>query len=264
MRSQEPGRRLRRIRESLGLTTRAVEVASRLIATRHENDEFIIVISRLSEIENRGGVPTLYRLHSLCAIYRQDPGEVMSWYGADPAALGADSTQVAIDRTHPVRTPAPAHAQIPVPLFGDREVDESKTTFLSRLIERWGRMPLTLASSADAGWSYGWIGWDDWSMYPILQPGALVAVDEGRRKIARGGWSNEFDRPIYFVEHREGWSCSWCTIDDQVITLQPHPASEGSPRSFPEGEVEVLGQVVGVAMTFTTPRRGRKSFAAAR
>jgi len=57
-------------------------------------------------------------------------------------------------------------------------------------------------------------------MYPIVQPGALVLIDESRRKIVNSGWTNEHERPIYFFELRGGyasagvrcmganWSCS--------------------------------------------------------
>ena len=62
-------------------------------------------------------------------------------------------------------------------------------------------------------------------MYPLIPPGSLVVIDDSRRRIANSGWSCEFDRPIYFLEHRDGHLCSWCTQrDDQVIVI-PHPAS---------------------------------------
>jgi len=46
---------------------------------------------------------------------------------------------------------------------------------------------------------YAYIGTEDWSMYPLIQPGSLVVVDETRRKIANSGWSHESERPIYFL-----------------------------------------------------------------
>ena len=58
-----------------------MEEASQRIAQRQKNDEFAIALSRLADIENKGTVPSLYRLYSICAIYRLDLSEVLEWYG---------------------------------------------------------------------------------------------------------------------------------------------------------------------------------------
>src|SRR5690606_30451567 len=100
---EEAGQKLKRERERLNLRYRDVEEASLRIAERHKNDEFIIALSRLADIENKGTVPTLYRLYSLCVIYRLDVTEVLEWYGIDLGALPADSMSVVeIQRTHPI------------------------------------------------------------------------------------------------------------------------------------------------------------------
>ncbi len=41
-------------------------------------------------------------------------------------------------------------------------------------------------------------------MYPLIQPGSLVLIDDTHRKIVNTGWANEYERPIYFFEHRKG------------------------------------------------------------
>ncbi len=93
-------------------------------------------------------------------------------------------------------------------------------------------------------------------MYPILHPGALVAVDDSKRRIASGGWASEFERPIYFLEERGGYLCGWCTLSDGLLLVQPHPASHLQPRAFEyPSQVDVIGQVVGVAMQFESRRR---------
>ena len=73
----EPGLRLKRVRERLNLRYRDVEDASLRIAERKNNDEFIVALSRLSDIENKGTVPSIFRLYTLCAIYRLDLVEVL-------------------------------------------------------------------------------------------------------------------------------------------------------------------------------------------
>jgi hypothetical protein len=86
-------------------------------------------------------------------------------------------------------------------------------------------------------------------MYPVIHPGALVVVDESRRKIVNSGWSTEFERPVYFLEHRNGYLCGWCSLDGNTLIFQPHPGSKQPAVVFdyPDG-VDIIGQVTGVAM----------------
>src|SRR6201987_3046260 len=86
------GKSLRTLREKLGLTMRDVENSSARIAERYRNEEFSIPPRRLSDIETKGILPSIYRLYTLSVIYRRDLRELMSWYGVDmnilPAGLG--------------------------------------------------------------------------------------------------------------------------------------------------------------------------------
>src|SRR5215467_4032900 len=115
---EDAGEKLKRVRDRLDLTIRDVEEASRKIATRHKNDEFVVGLSRLSEIENKGVVPTIYRLYSLCSIYRLELIEVMEWYGVNPGELATDSGVIPINRTHAIGFAASdgGHAKFPLAL----------------------------------------------------------------------------------------------------------------------------------------------------
>jgi transcriptional regulator with XRE-family HTH domain len=256
---EEAGQKLKRSRERLNLRYRDVEEASIQIAERRRNDAFIIALSRLADIENKGTVPTIFRLYSLCAIYRLDLLEVLEWYGVDAATLPADAVSVPVERTHLVGFGLEAHGEVRLPLAFDQGADFRKTTYLSRIIQRWGTLPLALFHGLDMKkHRYAFIGSEDWSMHPIVQPGALVLIDENRRKIVSSGWTNEFDRPIYFLEHRKGFVFGWCVLNGKQLVLQPHPASPCSPAvySYPE-EIDVIGQVSGVAMMLDQGRRRR-------
>lgn len=257
--TDDAGQRLKRARERLNLRYRDVEEASLKIAAKHKNDEFGIALSRLADIENKGTVPSIYRLYSLCAIYRLELSEVLHWYGIDLAGIGEDALSVEIERTHTVSFDADLQSDVLLPLSLDPGIDLRRTTFLSRMIQRWGKLPLILLNAFDLkGHRYGFIGTEDWRMYPILQPGSLVLIDESRRKPASSGWTNEFDRPIYFFEHRNGYSCAWCSTNGEQMVLQPHPASQCAPEVFEyPGEIEVVGQVVGLAIRLDPARRRR-------
>jgi transcriptional regulator with XRE-family HTH domain len=257
---EEAGQKLKRARERLNLRYRDVEEASQRVAERHHSDEYVIALSRLADIENKGTVPTIYRLYSLCAIYRLDLYEVLDWYGVNIPDLPADSLAVVnMERTHLVSFMPHARGEIQVPLSLDPGVDLRKTTYLSRMIQRWGTLPLMLLNGMDLkNHRYGFIGMEDWTMYPLLQPGSLVIIDETRRKVVDAGWGNEFDRPIYFLEHRNGYACAWCNMTADRLVLQPHPASfcNAEIYLFPD-EIDVIGQVTGVAMRLDQGRRRR-------
>jgi len=85
------GQKFRNVREKLGLQYRDVEEASHQIAARLRNEEFAILISRLSDIEHRGTVPSIYRLYTLSAVYKLDYGEILRWYGVPGPDFGHDS-----------------------------------------------------------------------------------------------------------------------------------------------------------------------------
>jgi transcriptional regulator with XRE-family HTH domain len=256
---EEAGQKLRRVREHLNLRYRDVEEASLHIAERHKNAEFAIALSRLADIENKGTLPTLYRLYSLCAIYRLDLLEVLRWYGVDVSGLPADAASIEIASTHLIGFDSQDRGEALVPLTLDSEIDLSRTTYLSRMIQHWGTLPLALLSGLDLKHHrYGFIGSEDWSMYPLLAPGSLVLIDESRRKIVSSGWANEFERPIYFFEHRSGYACGWCQLAENQLVLQPHPASMCNPEvyNFPT-DIDVIGQVTGVAMRLDPGRKRR-------
>jgi transcriptional regulator with XRE-family HTH domain len=247
---EEAGQKLKRVRERLRLKFRDVEEASARIAARHGNDEFIVALSRLADIENKGTMPSVYRLYSLCAIYRLDMTEVLGWYDVSLSTLPADADVIQQTRTHLVGL-HPEEGEIQVPLALDPGLDLSRTVFLSRYIQRWGKLPLMLLNNLDLrNLRYGLIGAEDWFMYPTIPPGSLVVIDDTRRRIATSGWSSAYDRPIYFLEHREGYLCGWCTLRDGQLIVQPHPASRCDPEMYAYPlDIEVIGQVTQVAMT---------------
>ena len=146
-----------------------------------------------------------------------------------------------------------------LPLALDPGLDLSKTTYLSRMIQRWGKLRLLFLNALDLKeHRYGFIGTEDWFMYPLLQPGSFVVIDESRRKVANTGWNSEAERPIYFLEHRQGYACAWCNLNDDRLILQPHPASECVPQVYVyQREIDVVGQVTGVAMRLDQGRRRR-------
>jgi len=236
-----------------------VEQASQVIAERRGNSEFVVLISRLSDIENQGTLPSLYRLYSLCCIYRLDLHEVLGWYGVPMEAMPADASLIQIEKTHAIQFNPDAGAEAMLPISLDPGIDLRRTFFVSEVVQRWGKLPLALLSGVDVRrFRYGFVGTEDWAMYPAVPPGSLLVVDETKRRIQASGWRSLSERPIYFLEHRDGYYCRWCSVKEGVISLISDPASEAPVLNFrfPE-EIEVIGQVVGLAMSLDPEKRRR-------
>ena len=243
------GQRLRLLREKLGLTIRDVEAASSRIAARHGNEDFAISPSRLSDIETKGVVPNVYRLYSLAVIYRRDLRELIAWYGVDLAEMAADLALAEPPRSHITET-FDSMMEVSVPVRLDPGFDARRTLNLGRMIERWGVVPLAyLAQFSKGKYTYGYIGSEDFTMYPVLLPGSFIQVDESATTVEEGSWRSEYERPIYFVELRDGYTASWCSLKGDCLILQPHPLSPVPVRMLKlSQEAEIVGRVVGVAL----------------
>lgn len=258
---EEPGQKLKKRREELKLRYRDVEELSEKIASLHKNDEYLMAISRLADIENKGIIPTIYRLYSLAAIYRIDFTEILEWYGIDVTKLPGDSATLGAGQTtHLIKFSAQGHSgEVLLPLALDPGIDLKRTTYLSRMIQRWGKLPLMLLNSMDLkAHRYAYVGTDDWRMHPLISPGSLVLIDETKRKIVNSGWTSEVERPVYFFERREGYLLGWASLHDNALIVQPHPASDSAPEIFDiRTEIDVVGQVVGLAMRLDPGKRRR-------
>lgn len=250
--------KLRNARERLGLRFRDVEEASQVIAQRYGNDEFAIHISRLSAFENEGTVPNIYKLYSLCAIYRLDFADVVGWYGVDLTQSGTDVFALRPPQTHMLGLDIPAGAEAMLPIVLDPGFDSRKTSFLSRQVQRWGTLPLLLLQGFDnKNARYGYVGEEDFWMHPLIQPGSLLIVDEAKRRIERGPWPGLTERPIFFVQTHDGEYCTWLSPEVDQLVLVPHPQSGYAPRAYSVDVVEVIGQVVAVATRLDQTRRSR-------
>ena len=257
---ESPGIRLKKVRERLNLRYRDVEQSSHEIARRHRSDEYVIALSRLADIENKGTLPTLYRLYSLCAIYRLSPLEVMRWYGLPLDRLTEDSLLFPPPSTNLLPLDSAKLSVIEETLGNRRNSAESqRTRVLPRELGANGWLAQSLLGLPKTkSIRLGIVGEHDAAMSPVLPPGSVVLVDDSRKKIARSGWKSETDRPIYLLESRDGFMCRWCNVQDGDLIAMPHPSAIDPPQRFRfPSEIEVVGEVVGVAMQRPQVRQSR-------
>jgi transcriptional regulator with XRE-family HTH domain len=253
----DAGWHLRKRRERLRLKYRDVQEASQRIASQRGSPEFVIGLSRLADIENKGTVPSIYRLYSLCAIYGLDLATILQWYGVSLSEMASDASKLPLEHTRPADFKSHTRADVELPLDLGNEIDLRRTSYVSRQMRRWGKLPVVLLNSLDLrGHRYAFIGSEDWSMHPMIRPGSFVQIDEGKRHIKNEDAANEFDKAVYFIEHRAGFRCGWCTVQEGLLIVQSHPASSVAPEVYKyPGEAEIVGQVVGLAMRLDQAKR---------
>jgi transcriptional regulator with XRE-family HTH domain len=245
------GARLQEIRFRLGMTTREVSERSERIAQGEGNPEFQISYAWLAEVENSDAIPSIYKLYSLSVIYHIRFGDLLLLFGVDVQKLPKEQMLMPLERTHltPVEVFDEERA-ITFPVRFDQGLDLGKTNLLSRIVEVWGDVPIGLIQHLDVRNSlYGYIGLEDFTLYPLLRPGSFVQVDQSVRKIQPVRWLTEYDRPIYFVEFRDGYVCSWCDLQGTRLLIVPHPLSPVHIRQYEyRKDADIVGQVTGVAM----------------
>jgi transcriptional regulator with XRE-family HTH domain len=251
-----PSEQLKDIRSRLGITTREVSDFSQKIADAEGNQEFHISNAWLTQVENSDSVPSIFKLYSLSSIYRVKFTDLLLLYGVNLGNLVRHQMAAPLPNTHLTNLEVydPERA-VSFPVRFDPSFDIDNTNLLSRIVEVWGEVPIALIQHMDIRHGlYGYIGLQDATLYPLLRPGSFVQIDPHVRKVQPLHWRTEFDRPIYFVELRDGYACSWCELQDGYLLLLPHPLSPRSVRRVVHGtDAEIVGQVCAVAMRLTGP-----------
>lgn len=250
------GEQLRDIRLRLGITTRTVAEYSQKIAEARGNPEFYISNPWLSQLENSQSVPSIYKLYSLSCIYHIKFSDLLATFGLNLQNLSEDQQLSPLQKTHLTGVEmSDGDATVSFPVKFDPSFTLENTTLLSRLVEIWGEVPVALIQRLDLKHSlYGYIGLDDYMLYPLLRPGSFVQIDPEVRKCSPRQSQSEYDRPIYFVELRDGYACSWCEVQEGYLLLLPHPLSPSKVRRLAYGkEAEIVGRVTAVAMRINDP-----------
>jgi transcriptional regulator with XRE-family HTH domain len=255
--SPSAGERLKELRLRLGLSSRNVAAKSQQIADERHNREYYLSHAWVTDIENGKFTPSIYKLYSLSAIYHVGYTEILSCFGLPIGELGRYRRSIGVPRTHLFSREVEFDAEpVSLPVQFKPEFQLEKTNLLARVVEKWDQIPVGFLQHLDLHKSvYGYIGLEDYTLYPLIRPGSLVQIDAKQRKISAEKWKTEFDRPIYFVELRVGYVCSWCQVDRGQLMIIPHPHSRQDVRRFDyPAQAEIVGRVTGVAMRIVEER----------
>lgn len=247
----EGGKLLKAERVRMRLSTRDVERISREIADEKKSRDYYISHAWLTDAENGAYVPGIFRLYTLSVIYKKRYDEILGFFGIQITDILHEQMRLALPHTHLIGSrPDILIPTMQIPAKIKEGIDITKTNLVSRMTDQRSSATVPLFGASGSGASvYGYIGMEDFTLHPLIRPGSLVQIDSGQTKVDRGGWQNEFDRPIYFVELRDGYVCSWCEPGERRLLLIPYPKSGTQVREvrFP-GDSEIIGRVTAVSM----------------
>jgi hypothetical protein len=236
------GVRLRTIRQHWQLSLREVEERCLRIARERGNQSYQVSASWLDRLEREEHELTVNKLIVLAGIYDLHPEHLLrSLYPGDtqPQFL----RQLSSTNATMLLTEGPLEEEARYLLQDARGPDQppDETTLLSTETGSW-----------PVPYRRGILGKRDRTLDPMIPPGSIVQIDTQKRAISsRKDWTQEFQRPVYFLMARDTYVCGWCELDknSEWLTLIPHPLSAASSRRWKyRTEIENLGRVVGVAI----------------
>jgi transcriptional regulator with XRE-family HTH domain len=224
------GEELKALRNRRNITVREVEQASRRIADVKGDKRFCISNGWLAQLENGVSEPSICKLFSLSVIYRVNFLDLVGLYKVD-----VDDKE----KYEPVAEPyltqliSHSHALAEIPTVEA----QSKTSLAT------SQLPGADFSSSNI--IYAHLGLDDFTMYPMIRPGALLKIDTSKNKLLTNGWHNEYERPIYVIELRQAYACGWCQLESDQLLIIPHHSSPATVRRFTyPREAEIVGRVI--------------------
>ena len=247
--SRKSGGQLRALREHLSLALRDVEQLSRAISEQKQTPDYYIAHSSLADIENGKQEPTMYKLYTLSVIYGYDYTDLVILCGVPLGEAERDHKAVALQRTYLVGTAPDAGDRVILPREVRERLRKEPTNLVPRMISRWDDIPPTLLQHLD--WHkalYGYVGMQDYTLHPFVRPGSFVQIDPRQRKISVE-WHGDYDRPVFFLELRDKYVCTWCERHGSQLILIPSRESGSQVQQvrYPE-DATIVGRVTVLTM----------------
>jgi transcriptional regulator with XRE-family HTH domain len=241
------GAKLRVIRQKWGLTLREVEERSARLAKDWGNASYRISASWLDRVEREDRRLAAAKLIVLAVVYSIPADQLLSLCSEGSGSL-PHYDHLSGPNTTLLLTGGPLERQ--ARLWLPDNVANGPIPDATTLLSPEEHIP--------SHYRRGVIGRLDTTMNPMIPGGSIVLINIQRRTVAhRREWTNEFDRPIYFLLTHAGYVCGWCELDKEGewLTLDPHPLSYApASRWRYRKEVEVIGRIAVVLLRLEPPR----------
>jgi transcriptional regulator with XRE-family HTH domain len=234
------GNKLREIRLQWQLTLREVEERSSRLAQQWDNPAYKISASWLDRVEREDRGLSATKLIVLAVIYGLTAEQMIALCPVPPGkSHHLDDISTPNATLLLTEGPLAQHARSLLPDAFLTDPPPEATTLLTL---DPGALPPQFRR--------GVIGCRDRMLEPMIPAGSVILIDTQKKAIAtRRQWTNEFNRPIYFLITRTEYAVGFCELDKQTewLTLVPHPLSyETSKRWRFKKEIEVIGTVAAV------------------
>ena len=239
------GQKLKALRNNRNITVREVERASRRIAEAKGDKRFRISNGWLAQLEKGVSEPGICKIFSLSVIYQVQFVDLIRLYDVDINEIKKYAPVASPTLTQLLSQDAGKHDRLAavIPISGQRPTG---TSLVPEIPGAGGITPFSPGEHHPVSLTYGHIGSTDFTMYPLIRPGSLVEIDTDQNKLKSIAWHSEFERPIYFMELRDGYACGWCELNGNQLLIIPHHLSPASIRRFPyPREAEIVGRVTG-------------------
>jgi len=250
----EWGKRLRAERERVGLSLRDVETLSQDIAERRQSSDYKIARTSLADIENGKCAPSLHRLYTLSVIYGHDYDRLAMVCGVPVSEALTEHRTLSLPHTYVIGPVPETYKSAMQSAAKLREkLRAERTNLVPKMIETWDEVPLVLQFLAGADALYGYVGMDDYTLYPFVRPGAFVRIAPRQKKIP-SVWHGDHDRPIFFVELRDQYVCTWCEmVDGRLILVPSQQAKRRTQHVRYPAEATIVGRVTGITQDIVEP-----------
>ncbi|HEV2396869.1 MAG TPA: helix-turn-helix transcriptional regulator [Candidatus Sulfotelmatobacter sp.] len=250
-----PGSWLRELREELHLTRMGVERLTAESASRASNERYRIRRGRLADIEDGHSAPDIFEVASLSECYKVPYPEVLRAFGvmsAEPQGALEHISEFGIS----TQQWSFRDADRPFSLAFHTKSIFDATRLVTESPEELG-IPAAVRLDLDAAdHRLGIIGLNDDTMGELVPAGSVVVIDKSHTTVETGDWKSIRERPIYFVWHENGYSCSWCSLVRETLFVVPYPTSRQPVMIFKTPRAAtIIGQVIHVWAPLVTHKR---------
>jgi transcriptional regulator with XRE-family HTH domain len=249
-----PGEWLRGLREELHLTQVAVERLTSELARSANNERYRIRRGRLADIEDGKAVPDIFDAKSLSKCYKVTYRAILQAFGLsleDSENTPQGPTQFDETTNQWFFT----DTDRPFSLTFQSRISFDKTRLVTESAEELG-VPAVVRQRLDAGqFRLGIIALNDDTMDDLVPGGSVVVIDKSHNTVETGDWKTIQERPIYFVWHEKGYSCSWCHLVQDTLFIVPHPTSRRSVMIFKMPRAAtIIGRIIHVWPPMILPK----------
>ena len=240
-----PGTWLRERREELHLTLSGVERLTSESASESSNERYRIRRGRLADLEEGKSAPDIFEVASISECYKIPYSAVLQAFGmkvsesrglSEPSRSGEPSRQWSFSDT-----------DRPFSLTFQSSIKFDTTRLVMESPEELG-VPAAVRLQLDLGeFRLGIVGVSDDTMGELIPAGSVVVIDKSHNTVEIGDWKSIRDRPIYFVWHENGFSCSWCYLAREMLFIVPYPTSQQPVMIFKTPRAAtIIGRVIHV------------------